>query len=145
MRSAGDRPTGYGIGIAGGADDNVVSDNSVSRTQQDGIRIADLDPADPGNPVPNRTAVCGNVVRDAGADGVRVDAATEGTVLERNHAFGDGDDGIQVDSASASLTSNSAFFNHDLGIEAVPGVTDGGGNRAHGNGNPAQCSGIACS
>ena len=137
--------TGYGIGIAGGADDNVVSDNSVSRTQQDGIRIADLDPADPGNPVPNRIAVRGNVVRDAGADGVRVDAATEGTVLERNHAFGDGDDGIQVDSASASLTSNSAFFNHDLGIEAVPGVTDGGGNRAHGNGNPAQCSGIACS
>jgi parallel beta-helix repeat protein len=138
-------PTGYGIGIAGGANDNVVSDNSVSRTQQDGIRIADLDPADPGNPVPNRTAVRGNVVRDAGADGVRVDATTEGTVLERNHAFGAGEDGIQVDSASASLTRNSAFFNHDLGIEAVPGVTDGGGNRAHGNGNPVQCSGVACS
>jgi hypothetical protein len=27
----------------------------------------------------------------------------------------------------------------------VPGVFDGGGNRAHGNGNPAQCVGVACS
>jgi hypothetical protein len=42
-------------------------------------------------------------------------------------------------------TRNSAFFNHDLGIEAVPGVTDGGGNRARGNGNPeGQCTGVAC-
>ena len=31
--------------------------------------------------------------------------------------------------------------NGDLGIEAVSGVTDGGGNRARGNGNPAQCVG----
>jgi hypothetical protein len=26
----------------------------------------------------------------------------------------------------------------------VPGVIDGGGNRAAGNGNPAQCTNIAC-
>ena len=31
-----------------------------------------------------------------------------------------------------------------LGIEAVFGVTDGGGNRAHGNGNPSQCTNVAC-
>jgi hypothetical protein len=35
--------------------------------------------------------------------------------------------------------------NDDLGIEAVAGVTDGGGNQASGNGNPAQCTGVACS
>jgi len=29
-------------------------------------------------------------------------------------------------------------------IEAVQGVIDGGGNTAHGNGDPAQCSNIAC-
>ena len=86
----------------------------------------------------------GNIVRDASEDGMRVDAGTDGTVLERNLAFGAGDDGIQVDSAAAVLTGNAAFFNHDLGIEAVAGVTDGGGNRAHGNGNPAQCTGVAC-
>jgi parallel beta-helix repeat protein len=137
-------PSGFGIAVAGGADDNVVSENWVSRAEQDGIRIADLDPADPGNPTPNRTQVHGNVVRDATGDGIHVDAATSGTVLERNSAFGAGDDGIRVDSAAALLTGNAAFFNHDLGIEAVPGVTDGGGNLAHRNGNPAQCTGVAC-
>jgi parallel beta-helix repeat protein len=118
-------PTGYGIGIAGGSDGNVVSGNSVARTQQDGIRIIDLDPADSANPVPNRTQVRGNIVRGAGADGILVDAAANGTVLERNYAFGAGDDGIHVDSAASALTGNRAFFNHDLGIDAVPGVTDG--------------------
>jgi parallel beta-helix repeat protein len=137
-------PTGYGIGVAGRANDNVVFDNVVSRVEKDGIRIADLDPADPGNPVPNRTAVRRNVVSDAGGDDVRVDAGTEGTMLERNQAVRAGDDGIQIDSAAAELTGNRAFFNHDLGIEAVPGVTDGGGNRAYGNGNPAQCTGVVC-
>jgi hypothetical protein len=34
--------------------------------------------------------------------------------------------------------------NGDLGIEAVPGVIDGGGNHAHGNGNPGQCTNISC-
>jgi nitrous oxidase accessory protein NosD len=137
-------PTGYGIGVAGGSDDNVVSGNFVARTQQDGIRILDLDPADPADPVPNRTQVRGNVVLDTAGDGVRVDAATDGTVLEHNYAFGAGDDGIRVDSTDALLTGDAAFFNHDLGIEAAPGVTDGGGNRAHRNGNPAQCTGVAC-
>ena len=37
-----------------------------------------------------------------------------------------------------------ANHNHDLGIEAVPGVIDGGGNHAAGNGNPAQCINIDC-
>ena len=34
--------------------------------------------------------------------------------------------------------------NGDLGIEAVFGVTDGGGNKAFGNGNPLQCTNITC-
>jgi hypothetical protein len=34
--------------------------------------------------------------------------------------------------------------NADLGIEAVPGVIDGGGNKASGNGNPLQCSNVFC-
>lgn len=32
----------------------------------------------------------------------------------------------------------------DLGIEAVAGTTDGGGNGAKHNGNPAQCVGVRC-
>jgi hypothetical protein len=38
-----------------------------------------------------------------------------------------------------TLTSNRSDRNADLGIEALSGVTDGGGNRAKHNGNPAQC------
>jgi hypothetical protein len=45
----------------------------------------------------------------------------------------------------SKLTRNSAFHNRDLGFEAVAGTIDGGGNRAHGNGNPAECTGLACS
>ena len=120
----------------------MVSANVIARTKEDGIRILDFDPADPGNPVPNGTVVRGNVVRDAGVDGLGVDATAEDTLLERNVAIRAGDDGIQ--SAAGVLTRNAAFFNDDLGIEAAPGVTDGGGNRARGNGNPLQCIGIAC-
>jgi hypothetical protein len=43
------------------------------------------------------------------------------------------------------VTANVANDNADLGIEAVPGVKDGGGNQASGNGNPAQCVGVVCS
>jgi hypothetical protein len=39
---------------------------------------------------------------------------------------------------------NIANQNQDLGIEAVPGVIDGGGNRAAGNGNPLQCTNVLC-
>ena len=55
-----------------------------------------------------------------------------------------GDDGIDVDAPGTTLTGNVAAHNHDLGIEAVPGVVDGGGNYAAGNGNPAQCTSVSC-
>ena len=29
-------------------------------------------------------------------------------------------------------------------LEAVPGITTVGGNKAHGNGNPLQCLNVAC-
>jgi parallel beta-helix repeat protein len=38
-----------------------------------------------------------------------------------------------------TLTRNTANRNKGLGIEAVPGVIDGGGNHARHNGNAAQC------
>jgi hypothetical protein len=43
-----------------------------------------------------------------------------------------------------TLSRNHANANFDLGIEAGAGVTDGGGNRAAANGNPAQCAGVSC-
>jgi parallel beta-helix repeat protein len=115
-----DPPTGFGILLAEDANDNVIAENVVARTKEDGIRVLDDDPDDPENPVPSGTTLRGNLVTRAGHDGIR------------------------TDSAAAVLTRNAAYLNHDLGIEAVPGVTDGGGNRARRNGNPAQCIGVAC-
>jgi hypothetical protein len=45
---------------------------------------------------------------------------------------------------SATLVGNIAVHNGDLGIEAVVGVTDGGGNHAAANGDPRQCTHVAC-
>jgi parallel beta-helix repeat protein len=115
-----DPPTGFGIVVVADANDNTIAENLVTRTKEDGIRVLDFDPSDPGNPVPTGTTLRGNLVTHAGHDGIR------------------------SDSAAAVLTRNAAFFNHDLGIEAVPGVTDGGGNRARHNGTRAQCVGVAC-
>ena len=42
------------------------------------------------------------------------------------------------------LLSQSDNLSKDLGIEAVFGVIDGGGNRARGNGDPRQCVNIFC-
>jgi large repetitive protein len=65
-------------------------------------------------------------------------------VLERNTANRSGHDGIQVDAAGTTVTRNTANFNHYLGIEALSGVIDGGGNSAIGNGNPLQCTNVVC-
>jgi hypothetical protein len=73
-----------------------------------------------------------------------VDKGAAGTLLIRNIAIRNGDDGIDVDAPATTLTRNIANRNHDLGIEAVPGVIDGGGNHAAGNGNPVQCTNIDC-
>jgi hypothetical protein len=77
-------------------------------------------------------------------DGVIVESTAFDTLLERNIAIGAGDDGIDVDGAATTMIRNLASHNGDLGIEAVSGVTDGGGNHAVANGNPAQCTNVAC-
>jgi len=43
-----------------------------------------------------------------------------------------------------ALDGNVANNNGGFGIVAVPGVIDGGGNRAAGNGNPLQCTNVFC-
>jgi hypothetical protein len=91
----------------------------------------------------------GNVLRlneivDAGTDGVLIESTATDTLLERNFAEGAGDDGFDVESDATTLTKNTANHNDDLGIEAVAGVIDGGGNVAGGNGNPLQCTNVFC-
>jgi hypothetical protein len=66
------------------------------------------------------------------------------SLLKKNVARGARDDGFDIESRSAKLTRNKANRNHDLGIEAVRGVIDDGGNVARHNGDPRQCTNIAC-
>jgi parallel beta-helix repeat protein len=142
----GELACGNGLQVAGG-EGNLVADNRLARVLSDTIAVASFDPDNPTV----RTVVRDNLVRDAGVDGISVGtdvngnpAAVTGTLILRNTATGAGDDGIDVDSVATTLTRNGVFRNHDLGIEAVAGVTDGGGNKAAGNGNPLQCTNVLC-
>jgi parallel beta-helix repeat protein len=136
---------GYGISLEGG-DGNLIAGNTVARTLLDGIRIASFEPF--GTAPNTNTIARDNSVRDAKRDGIAV--ATEGggpvsgALLDANSVSHSGHDGINVATPSATLTDNLAIRNLNLGIEAVPGVTDGGGNRAFGNGNPLQCTNVSC-
>lgn len=131
---------GFGLILDGGHDDLVVA-NSVTDTRGPAIYLAQLD-APEG---PARTRVSRNVANSRLDDGIHVDAGATDSLLGANRANASGDDGIDVQSASTTLTDNSADDNGDLGIEAVAGVTDAGGNSASGNGNPLQCTNLACS
>jgi parallel beta-helix repeat protein len=142
----GELACGHGIQLGGG-EGNLLANNRVFGALSDNISV---DSFDPDNPTVG-TVVRDNLVRNAGVDGISVGtdvngiaAAVTDTLVLRNTATGAGDDGIDVDSAATTLTRNGAFRNHDLGIEAVPGVTDGGGNQAAGNGNPLQCTSVFC-
>jgi Right handed beta helix region len=90
-----------------------------------------------------------NHVSNARIDGIYADL-WGGSEFVANVATTNGDDGIEIDSGGAMpgntvvLTRNTANDNGDLGIEAFPGVTDGGGNKASGNGNPLQCLNVFC-
>jgi parallel beta-helix repeat protein len=132
---------GFGVSLEGGTG-NTVSGNDVLRAQKVGIRVdAFLGTA-------TGTVIRGNLVRDAGIHGIAVDFEEVGsvtdTLVEANVALGAGNDGLQIGSPLTTVTRNVAEGNADLGIDAVEGVTDGGGNRAAHNGNPLQCVNIDC-
>ena len=132
---------GFGVSLEGGTG-NSVAGNDVLRAHKVAIRVdAFTGPA-------ADTVIRGNRVEDAGVHGIAVDFEHVGPVTDTlviaNVALRAGDDGIHIDSASTKVTRNIAERNADLGIDAVPGVTDGGGNRATGNGNPLECVNISC-
>ena len=139
---AGVEGGGLGIFVAAGRD-NLVERNFVVGASRSGIQVSLLPDELEGGPPAVDTVVRRNELRGNG-DGVLVQTTALGTVLERNHALGSGDDGIDVDSAATTLIANHALNNGDLGIEAVVGVIDGGRNKARGNGNSLQCTNVAC-
>jgi parallel beta-helix repeat protein len=118
------------------ARNNRISDNRIDDNGTEGILL--LDGIDGNSIVDNR-------VTGSGTDGIALTGESIGSNLfERNRTDSNGDDGIDIDGPGSTLTRNTADYNGDLGIEAAPGVIDGGKNKAKGNGNPAQCVGVAC-
>jgi parallel beta-helix repeat protein len=120
--------------------DNLVQRNTVSGGRGPAILVSSLDSENTSD----RNAISNNVANSKLDSGILVNNNATATVLEHNTANGNGDDGIHVDAAGTTVIRNTAKDNLDLGIEAVPGVIDGGGNRATGNGNPAQCLNVLC-
>lgn len=107
---------GGGISISGGYGQNTVSGNYVSSAPGHGISVSR------GGFNDLNLTVRDNVLLGNGGDGI--------------HVFDDVANQVTV-------SANVAVANADLGIEAL-GVTDGGGNRANGNGNTHQCVGVVC-
>jgi parallel beta-helix repeat protein len=127
-----------GIQIALDCSDNVLRGNHMRDAVTHGIVVGNSPYALGANLVED------NVTRDGGQDGILVEETANGTVLRGNVAFRNGDDGLDVRSAATSVADNRAHHNADWGIVAVPGVFDAGGNRAWGNGQPAQCLNVTC-
>ncbi len=129
-----------------GSDDNVIAQNSVVDNNIDGseagIHLLSW-PDDPGE-TSDRNLMSKNTLAGNNGDGILVDADQSQNVVGGNRTRENTDDGIDVDSPSTTLTKNTANHNDDLGIEAIPGVTDGGGNKAHSNGDPRQCLNVVC-
>ena len=128
---------GTGIEMNYGANPGVISGNRVVGSTGDGILLGQGSGiGGPGEEPPGLT-VSANVVSGNGGDGIHVDPVP---------VMPYGDFGIDV-----TLTGNRADYNGRYGIESpgdIPAqnvtVTDGGGNRARGNGETPQCLNVAC-
>ena len=128
-----------GIAIENGRG-NRVARNVILDARKNGIYLGLNDPPIGGAD----NVIRQNVVRRSGEDGFKVRRKDQRGLLEGNLARRSGDDGFDVESTSTKLARNRAVSNDDLGIEAVQGVNDGGGNRASGNGDPRQCVNVRC-
>src|SRR4051794_4297320 len=95
------------------------------------------------------TVVSGNTVDKTRGTGIAVDVShgdgtLVDTLLEHNVVTRGADNGLSIENASTTLTGNVALGNAGLGIAAVTGVTDGGGNYAAANGDSRQCTEVDC-
>jgi parallel beta-helix repeat protein len=126
-------------------DDNRLEENSAQLFYTDGL----------GRGIPKGSIIIHGdrnvLLRNTASDGVFEGILVTGSdrVLIGNIANSNGQEftfgnGITVSNGSASLGDNTANGNADLGISAPITVTDLGGNRASGNGDPLQCTGVVC-
>ena len=145
LRNRGVNNDGDLVDLNGSSSSNLIEGNVATRYGSAGIRVGNFSGAAVGNRVRYNELTGGDFFSDDIEDGIYVSSFASQTVVRGNTTNDNGDDGIDVDSPSTTIRDNVANGNDDLGIEAVAGVTDGGGNSASGNGNPVQCTGVACS
>jgi parallel beta-helix repeat protein len=128
---------GQGIEVPRGSH-NVIARNVIADASRNAITVGGEGVHQVG------TVIRSNHIRGAGEDGVTVGGQAERTLLLDNRVRQSRDDGFDVRSRTAKLTENLAVRNGALGIAAVRGVVDGGGNIARHNGDRRQCTHIAC-
>jgi hypothetical protein len=128
----------YGLTVTG----NTITGSGI------GIRVT-------GTNGGSSPTVAGNLISGNGSAGIFVNLVAGGLTLQANTVRNNGSspgsytdpggnpliDGIWAN--RSTITGNTAIGNAGYGIAAHL-VTDGGGNIARGNGNPAQCLGVSC-
>ena len=112
--------------------DNLVSGNTIIGTLDTGILVDALTPADPNDP--SGSCPCELLVGVGPSNNRIKDNTSNGNVLDGIHLYAPGN----------VIAGNVANRNGDWGIDAITGNIDGGGNRARGNGQAAQCRGVRC-
>jgi hypothetical protein len=129
----------FGISLDGGHG-NVIAGNRVAEAAIADIHLTGAKP----NPPTRGNVVRDNVLIAGGRYGLQVEKPATGTSLLNNLSRQAKLIGFLVDSPSTRLVGNSALGSGRLGISAVPGVRDGGGNRATGSDDGGRCRNLRC-
>jgi hypothetical protein len=116
----------------------VIARNTVTGCQDDGIKVAPF-AASSGGTSSDGASVRRNLVTGSTPFGINVD--DPGSRVWCNTANGNGE-GIRLLRSGDLVDENTANNNTGIGINAVEGTIDGGGNEATGNGT--NCVNVAC-
>jgi hypothetical protein len=125
-------------GIVGSGAGSQYTNNVLQSNGSDGLDAA------------NAATVTGNKALNNGGDGIFFSNSAGGPMTITNN-IGNGNHvaGIHEsgggDPTVVTVSGNKGYFNTQLGVAAVPGVTDGGNNKADENGTAAQCANVVCS
>jgi parallel beta-helix repeat protein len=141
---------GCGIAIQVYGNSNVVARNNLIDSPRYGIEVDDFQ--DPGHSPARDNLLRDNRVHVSGigiAIGPEAGGVVLRTLIQNNNVTRAAGDGIQLVGPSTGLetsllTKNVADDSGALGIDAVPGVRDGGGNKASGNADARECLNVVC-
>jgi parallel beta-helix repeat protein len=126
---------GAGLQVGDGVIGTVIEGNRVQDNGGPGIAMIEG---------VHRNRISDNTVSRNSGDGIQLNSDGSYNLVVANHVSRNTGDGIHSDTVFDTITRNMVVRNGDFGIEALPEVVDGGGNRAVANGNPLQCLNVLC-